>query len=258
MILENSKSRVTQNWKSAMNYLSLLVTPEDASSNTWEPNQKQPLTNILPVTVMENESLAAIFSFEIEEPTKTPLFSGAALEKKSIMAMYMDAKIDGQSIKLILNSGSAGSIITKQLINQLSCQVNQAASSRIITADETTKTLIGEIDNLLIEINGITVPIKLVEKLSQTKEYRTTFLDKKEYIPIDDIWKRALQQLGGYSHDKHELWRMVYVKTEGITTSELLKIKNNLLSLLEPEYVQTFDVFGNIKDNPKEFHEHYQ
>ncbi|KAG9307080.1 hypothetical protein G9A89_016908 [Geosiphon pyriformis] len=39
-----------------------------------------------------------------------------------------------------------------------------------------------------------------------------------------------------YPHDENELWRMVYVKAEGATTSKLLKIKNNLLSLPEPEY----------------------
>ncbi|KAG9290315.1 hypothetical protein G9A89_007046 [Geosiphon pyriformis] len=101
------------------NYLSLLVTPEDTLPNTQKSNQKQPLINILSATVMENESLAAIFLFEIEELTKTPLFRGATLEEKPIMAIYMDAKVDDHSIKLILNSGSAGSIITKQLMDQL-------------------------------------------------------------------------------------------------------------------------------------------
>ncbi|KAG9304414.1 hypothetical protein G9A89_019976 [Geosiphon pyriformis] len=54
-----------------------------------------------------------------EETINTPLFSGAALKEKLITVMYIDAKIDGHSIKLILDSGLAGSIITKQFINQL-------------------------------------------------------------------------------------------------------------------------------------------
>ncbi|KAG9286835.1 hypothetical protein G9A89_012385 [Geosiphon pyriformis] len=61
--------------------------------------------------------------------------------------------------------------------------------------------------------------------------------------PIDNAWKQAL---------------IAYAKAESATTSELLKIKNNPLSLSKPEYVQTFDVFGNIEDNSKEFHKHYQ
>ncbi|KAG9294229.1 hypothetical protein G9A89_021588 [Geosiphon pyriformis] len=51
---------------------------------------------------------------------------------------------------------------------------------------------------------------------------------------------------------------MAYAKAEGATTNKLLEIKNNSLLLLEPEYVQTFDIFVNIEDNLKEFHKHYQ
>ncbi|KAG9298735.1 hypothetical protein G9A89_012803 [Geosiphon pyriformis] len=61
-----------------------------------------------------------------------------------------------------------------------------------------------------------------------------------------------------YPHDEHELWRMMSAKAESTTTNELLEIKNNPLSLPEPEYILTFDVFNNIEDNLKEFHEHYQ
>ncbi|KAG9298615.1 hypothetical protein G9A89_012683 [Geosiphon pyriformis] len=121
-------------------------------------------------TVTEDESLAAIFSFKIKEPSEVPLFSKATLEKKSIITIYIDAKINGHSIKLILNSGSAGSIITRQLMDQLGYQVDQAASVRIITADGTTKTPIGEIDNLPIKINGIIVPIKVL--VMETTQYQ--------------------------------------------------------------------------------------
>ncbi|KAG9301072.1 hypothetical protein G9A89_015808 [Geosiphon pyriformis] len=51
---------------------------------------------------------------------------------------------------------------------------------------------------------------------------------------------------------------MTYVKAEDITTNKLLEIKNNSLSFPEPKYIQTFDVFGNLENNPEEFHKHYQ
>ncbi|KAG9299027.1 hypothetical protein G9A89_020340 [Geosiphon pyriformis] len=60
-----------------------------------------------------------------------------------------------------------------------------------------------------------------------------------------------------YLHNEDEIWRMAYAMLESATTEELREIKNNSLSLPEPEYVQTFDVFGNIEDDPEEFHEHY-
>ncbi|KAG9300809.1 hypothetical protein G9A89_003158 [Geosiphon pyriformis] len=104
------------------NYLSLLVTPEDTTSNHLESNQKQPLTsNILLTTVTNDKLLAAIFPFKLEELTSTPLFSGAALKEKPITMMYTDIKVDGHLIKLILDSGSADSIITRQLMDQLGC-----------------------------------------------------------------------------------------------------------------------------------------
>ncbi|KAG9303534.1 hypothetical protein G9A89_018430 [Geosiphon pyriformis] len=93
---------------------------QPAAPVIYQPQpQKSLISNILPATITEDKSLAAIFSFKIEDPTSTPLFSRAVLEKKPITAMYTDAKIDGHSIKLILDSRSAGSIIIRQLINQL-------------------------------------------------------------------------------------------------------------------------------------------
>ncbi|KAG9288704.1 hypothetical protein G9A89_004323 [Geosiphon pyriformis] len=76
--------------------------------------------------------------------------------------------------------------------------------------------------------------------------------------PINDIWKRALRHLEKYLHDEDEIWRMAYAMSKGATTEELREIKDNPLSLPEPEYVQTFDVFDNVEDDPKKFHEHYQ
>ncbi|KAG9307271.1 hypothetical protein G9A89_017099 [Geosiphon pyriformis] len=93
--------------------LHLLVTPEDAQPNNPETNQHLTLTsNILPAIITKNKSLDTIFSFELEKPLTTPLFSGAALEKKPITVMYTDTKVDGHAIKLILDSRLAGSIIT--------------------------------------------------------------------------------------------------------------------------------------------------
>ncbi|KAG9303470.1 hypothetical protein G9A89_013797 [Geosiphon pyriformis] len=176
----NSRFRVTQNWRLAMvvyqpilsllnkpsgsrqwssgtgynqnpsfqNYLSLLVSPKDTAPSIQKTNQKTLTNNILPTTISHNELLTMIFLFELEEPSIIPLFSGAALEEKLITTMYMNVKVDGQFIKLILDSESVGSIITKQLMNQL--------------ANGATKTPISEINDLLIEINGIIMPIKVL------------------------------------------------------------------------------------------------
>ncbi|KAG9301036.1 hypothetical protein G9A89_015772 [Geosiphon pyriformis] len=47
------------------------------------------------------------------------LFSGAALNIKLTTAMYTNTKVNRQTIKLILDSGLADSIITQQFMDQL-------------------------------------------------------------------------------------------------------------------------------------------
>ncbi|KAG9288461.1 hypothetical protein G9A89_015667 [Geosiphon pyriformis] len=68
--------------------------------------------------------------------------------------MYTNTRVNGQSIKLIFNSGLAGSIVTRQLMDQL--------------ADRATKTPIGKIDNFPFKVNSIIISIKvLVIKATQ-------------------------------------------------------------------------------------------
>ncbi|KAG9305496.1 hypothetical protein G9A89_006466 [Geosiphon pyriformis] len=165
----NSGTGATQN-PNFQNYLSLLVILEDTTNTNSGSNQQLTLTsNISPATVTEDESLAAIFSFEIEKPLGVFLFSGAAIEKKPIMVIYTDAKIDGHSIKLIFDSH----------------RVDCATSTRIITADRATKTPIGKIDDLLIEINSITVPIKiLVMEATQYQAFELQLSQNGQYTQV--------------------------------------------------------------------------
>ncbi|KAG9305305.1 hypothetical protein G9A89_007800 [Geosiphon pyriformis] len=140
----NSGAGQPQN-PNSQNYLSLLVTPENASTNNPAFTQKQPFTSNIPsATITEDESLAAIFPFEFEKTTAMSLFSGAALEAKPITMMYTNAKVERQSIKLILDS------------------IDRAASTRIITADGATKTPISKINDFPFEVNGIITPIKVL------------------------------------------------------------------------------------------------
>ncbi|KAG9287824.1 hypothetical protein G9A89_017419 [Geosiphon pyriformis] len=137
-------------------------TPENTTFNNTKSNQHISTNTIPLATISSNKSLAVIFPFKLEKNAPILLFSGAALEKKPITAIYTDARVDGHPIKLILDSGSAGSIITRQLMEQLGRRVDRAASARIITANGATKTPIGEIDDFPFEVNGIVTPIKVL------------------------------------------------------------------------------------------------
>ncbi|KAG9293768.1 hypothetical protein G9A89_019105 [Geosiphon pyriformis] len=120
---QNLGTKYTQN-PNFQNYLSLLVTSKDVTSDNSEANQK-PLTNhIPPAIITEDELLNTIFLFELKELSTTPLFSEATLKEKLIITIYTNAKVNGHPIKLILNSGSANSIITRQFMDQLEPVIN--------------------------------------------------------------------------------------------------------------------------------------
>ncbi|KAG9296381.1 hypothetical protein G9A89_014973 [Geosiphon pyriformis] len=208
------------------NYLSLLITPKDAQPNNLKANQHPTLTsNILPATIIENELLDAIFPFKLKEPSTTPLFSGATLEEKPITAMYTNAKVDGHSIKLILDSGLAGSIITKQLMDQLGCRVDCTASARIITTNGATKTPIGEIDDFPFEVNGIIIPIKVL--VMEATQYQVLvendWLSKTNAI-LD--WTMQELQLSQNGQHTHVPAMCGHFKTTNLTTS-LIKFEED-------------------------------
>ncbi|KAG9295932.1 hypothetical protein G9A89_006671 [Geosiphon pyriformis] len=62
----------------------------------------------------------------LSEANESPflLSNAAANEQKVITAMYTEAEIKEKPIRLILDSGSAGSIITYQLMQQLKKNVD--------------------------------------------------------------------------------------------------------------------------------------
>ncbi|KAG9287541.1 hypothetical protein G9A89_019602 [Geosiphon pyriformis] len=166
---------------------------EDATSNNLKSDQQTTLiNNILPTTVTNDRLLTAIFPFELEKPSQLLLFSGAALKEKPITVMYTNVKVDRHPIKLILNSGLADSIITKQFIDQL---------------DGTMRMPIGEIDDFPIEVNGIITPIKLSRNEQHTQvpamcgHFKTTnslapLIDFKE--KTKPIWKAYQEELSNW------------------------------------------------------------
>ncbi|KAG9296542.1 hypothetical protein G9A89_015134 [Geosiphon pyriformis] len=96
--------------------------------------------------IAENANLSDIFPFEFEANESLFLLSNAAANKqKAITAIYTEAEVKGKAIHLILNSRFAGSIITYQLMQQLK-----------------RNTPVGEIDNFLFTLDGITIPVKVL------------------------------------------------------------------------------------------------
>ncbi|KAG9294733.1 hypothetical protein G9A89_008212 [Geosiphon pyriformis] len=130
-----------------------VAAPRSNSSNHTIP----------PAQIAQNANLSDIFLFEFEANESPFLLSNAAVnEQKAITAMYTEAIVEGKPICLILDSGSAGSIITYQLMQQLKRNIDRPAQTVIVTADGMKKTPVGEIDDFPFTIDGITIPVKVL------------------------------------------------------------------------------------------------
>ncbi|KAG9296054.1 hypothetical protein G9A89_011906 [Geosiphon pyriformis] len=136
---------------------------EGRAAAQQQQNSSYTPTTIPPARIAENANLSDIFSFKFEANELPFLLSNTAANKqKAIMAMYTEAEVERKTICLILDSGSAGSIITYQLIQQLKRNVNRPAQTVIVTADGMKKTPVGEIDNFPFTLDGITIPVKVL------------------------------------------------------------------------------------------------
>ncbi|KAG9297207.1 hypothetical protein G9A89_019488 [Geosiphon pyriformis] len=101
------------------------TAPSEGRAAAQQQNLFYTLTTIPPARITENANLSDIFPFEFEANESPFLLSNAAAnEQKTIMAIYTEAEVEGKTIHLILNSGSAGSIITYQLMQQLKRNVD--------------------------------------------------------------------------------------------------------------------------------------
>ncbi|KAG9294235.1 hypothetical protein G9A89_021594 [Geosiphon pyriformis] len=118
---------------------------------------------IPPAQIAQNANLSDIFPFEFEANESSFLLSNAAVnEQKAITAMYTEVTVEKKPIHLILDSRSAGSIITYQLMQQLKRNVDRPAQTVIVTANGMKKTPVREIDNFPFSIDEITIPVKVL------------------------------------------------------------------------------------------------
>ena len=76
--------------------------------------------------------------------------------------MTIEAKVDNKPIKLIIDSGSAGSIVTTKLLEKLKRMTQRPANTEIITADGKCTTPLGEINDFPFEVENVSIPIKVL------------------------------------------------------------------------------------------------
>ncbi|KAG9297151.1 hypothetical protein G9A89_019432 [Geosiphon pyriformis] len=168
LVLRNSGQQKPNHYYTQSSYLTIPEKSDFQQLALFEgevaASRSNPSNNtILPVQIAQNANLSDIFPFEFKANKSPFLLSNTTANKqKAITVMYTETTVEGKPIRLILDSGSAGSIITYQLIQQLQRTVNRPAQTVIVTADSMKKTPVGEIDNFLFTIDEITIPVKVL------------------------------------------------------------------------------------------------
>ncbi|KAG9292789.1 hypothetical protein G9A89_006350 [Geosiphon pyriformis] len=170
LVPRNSTQPRPNHYHTQPNYLTMSeeqdfhhTAPSEGRTAAQQQNPSHNHTTIPSAQIAENANLFDIFPFEFKANESPFLLSNAAAnEQKASTAMYTEAEVEGKTICLILDSGSAGSIITYQLIQQLKKNVDRSAQTVIITADGMKKTSVGEIENFLFTLDGITIPVKVL------------------------------------------------------------------------------------------------
>ncbi|KAG9295794.1 hypothetical protein G9A89_009023 [Geosiphon pyriformis] len=139
------------------------TAPLKGRAAAQQQNSSYTLTTIPSARIAEITNLSDIFPFEFEANKSSFLLSNAATnEQKAITVMYTKAEVKGKTIHLILDSGSAGSIIIYQLTQQLKRNVDRPAQIVIITTNDIKKTPVGEIDNFPFTFDRITILVKVL------------------------------------------------------------------------------------------------
>ncbi|KAG9297878.1 hypothetical protein G9A89_000139, partial [Geosiphon pyriformis] len=119
--------------------------------------------------IAQNANLSDIFPFKFETNESPFLLNNAAVNKQNaITAMYTEVTVKRKPIRLILNNGSAGSIITYQPMQQLKQNIDRLDQTVIVTTNDMKKTPVEEIDDFSFIIDGIIIPAK---KMPLTETY---------------------------------------------------------------------------------------
>ena len=84
-------------------------------------------------------------------------------QKKEVpRSMFCLAQVDNQTVQLILDSGSAGSVISQKFLQKLKRKIDKPSVINMIGINGDKKQALGEISNLPITIQNQVLPANVV------------------------------------------------------------------------------------------------
>ena len=79
--------------------------------------------------------------------------------QKAVDALYCDAYLDGQHFYLIVDTGSTGSLISKQFLDKLGRTIDTPSFVNMVNINNKKKRSLRKVKNLPINIKGTVIPI---------------------------------------------------------------------------------------------------
>ncbi|KAG9296525.1 hypothetical protein G9A89_015117 [Geosiphon pyriformis] len=230
-------------------------------------------TTIPPARITENANLSDIFPFKFEANKSPFLLSNAAANKqKAITAMYTKAEVEGKPIQLILNSESAGSIITYQLIQQLKRNVDRPAQTVIVTADDMKKT-----PSFVVHSTNAPKKPRLLNSNQKKKNPSLKHLwhlnqppigpmklnnkKVKRGTPFNAAYNSALNKLYYYPYDAEMIFDLAMALINGATKEDVYQMKEAeyieyIMKLARFDYEDKVEVYHQItRIKPEKAHE---
>ena len=75
--------------------------------------------------------------------------------------MYCTAQIDGKWVYLILDSGSSGSVITKNFLDELERKIDRESNINMVGIHGEKRQPLGEVLNLPIQVQDAVIPVNV-------------------------------------------------------------------------------------------------
>jgi hypothetical protein len=110
-------------------------------------------------------SLSPKLRAEVNKSLRKPAARSAKFahqDTNSTTAMYCDATVQGVKIPLIIDMGAAGSIVTCRLLQEAGIAIDRPSTTVMINMNGERNRPLGEVLDVPITIQGITIPINMV------------------------------------------------------------------------------------------------
>ncbi|EXX59955.1 gag-pol fusion protein [Rhizophagus irregularis DAOM 197198w] len=169
-------------------------------------------------------------------------------------ALYCEALIKHIQFPLIVDSGSAGSIISLSLLKDLDMEITQASKTIMVNVNGERRRPLGAVTNIPLMIQGLTIPMDAIvtdadsysaivgnDWLRKTKAevpHHIVSIEAPEIEAVDDDDEPIEESEEEYESDDEDIQEQMFCNTQFITQEKAQEIEEHLKEdlFIENEY----------------------